>query len=70
MVNTKALKCRIVEKGMLLKDVADGVGVGSAYMSAIVNGRRPVTLDVANRMQKVLDIPNEQFGYYFLDGEE
>lgn len=70
MVNTKALKMRMLDHGVTVNELADMVGIRPAYMSSLINGKRPLTLKVANSIQKALEIHNTDFGFYFLDGAE
>lgn len=67
-MNTKALKMRMIDYDLTVNELADRVGLTPSYMSALINGKKPLTLKVANDIQKVLEIPNERFGHYFLDG--
>lgn len=70
MVNTKEIKKRMIDYDLTNAQLADEVGVSVPYMSSVINGKRTLTLHVAEKIQKVLEIPNELFGYYFLRGKE
>lgn len=70
MVNTKELKKRMVDYDLTAATLADKVGLSRPYMSGIINGKKTLTLSVAERIQEVLEIPNSDFGHYFLDGDE
>lgn len=70
MVNTKELKKRMVDYDLTVAQLADEVGMSVPYISAVINRKRPLSLHVAEKIQKVLEIPNDRFGHYFLDGEE
>lgn len=68
MVNTRELKKRMLDYGLTTAKLAEKVGVTQGYMSAMITGSRPLTLKNANLIQEALEIPNEEFGFYFLDG--
>ena len=69
MVNTKEIKKRMVDYDLTTAQLADEVGMSVPYISSVINGKRSLTLHVAERIQEVLEIPNDRFGHYFLDGE-
>lgn len=70
MVNTKEIKKRMVDCDLTTAQLADEVGISVTYMSSVLNGKRTLTLHVAEGIQKALEIPNDRFGHYFLDGEK
>lgn len=65
MLNTKKIKGRMVELGLLQKDIAAALNIAQTTVSQKINGVRPMTLQEAERMAKVLNIQNNQFGEYF-----
>lgn len=65
MTNVKAVKCRMVELGIRSKDLAEVLGVTPAYANSLVNGKRVLTLKMATRLQKALEVPDEEFCRYF-----
>lgn len=67
-MNTKELKKRMVDYNMTNAELADKIGVTPTHFSGVLNGKRPLTLGLANKIQEALEIPNEDFGHYFLDG--
>jgi antitoxin component HigA of HigAB toxin-antitoxin module len=71
-VNTKEIKKRMVDYGLTNAELADRIGVTPSHFSGVLNGKKTLTLGVANRIQKVLEIPDELFAFYFMkrDGEE
>lgn len=68
MVNTKAIKCRMIDYDLTTAELADKIGLTPSYTSAIISGKRALTLSVANKIQEVLEISNDDFGHYFLSG--
>lgn len=68
MVNTMALKCRMVDYDITISEIADICDISVSKMRFILNNDYPMTLDIAEIMQKILDIEDEDFGYYFLGG--
>ena len=70
MVNTKAIKKRMIELGMSNNELAEAVGRTPQHVSGVVNGRKPMTLKMAFDIQEALDIPNSEFDYYFLQGND
>ena len=70
MVNTKAIKIRMMEAGYTTAKLAEKVGVTPNYMSSLVSGYRPLTLKTANLIQEALEIPDEKFVFYFMGGEQ
>lgn len=67
-MNTKAVKCRMIDKGLTNAEMADKIGVTPQHFSGVLNGKKPLTLNMANKIQEVLEIPNDDFGHYFLSG--
>lgn len=69
-MNTKAIKKRMIEKDITMKELAKKIGVTYPHLSGIINGKHGLTLQRANLIQYALDIPNEEFAYYFLEGSQ
>ena len=69
-MNTKAIKKKMIEKDLSMTDLAKKVGVTVQHLSGIINGKNGLTLQRANLIQYALDIPNDEFAYYFLEGSE
>lgn len=70
MVNTKEIKKRMVDCDLTTAELADEVGMSPTYVGAVINGKKPLTLNTAERIQSVLGISNDDFGRYFLSGEK
>lgn len=71
-MNTKEVKKRMVDFGYTNNELADRLGVTPAHFSGVLNGKRTLTLGMADKIQQALEIPDEQFAFYFMrrDGEE
>lgn len=67
-INTKALMHRMIDYELTTAELADRIGMTPAYVKHVLEGRRALTLGVADKIQDALEIPNERFGYYFLEG--
>ncbi len=65
MINSDKLKGRIKEKGKTQKDCADVLGIKPATFSQKINGIRAITLNEAEKLQRLLGITNEEFPIYF-----
>lgn len=68
-INTKALRHRMVDYELSPSQLADKIGMTPAYVKHVLDGKRTLTLGVADKIQDALEIPNEKFGYYFLEGD-
>lgn len=44
------------ERNLSLRQVAAGVGIGSSHLSAILNGKRPVSVDVCNSIADFFNV--------------
>lgn len=65
MVNTNKVKGRLVELGLTQKDGADCIGVAQPTFSQKINNIRPMDLDEAEKLARLLDIPVGEYGIYF-----
>lgn len=68
-LNTKAIRKRMIDKGFTAAELADEIGVSVSYMSVMLNNKRPMKLEIAERVQEALEIPDSRFAYYFLSHE-
>ncbi|WP_342624495.1 helix-turn-helix transcriptional regulator [Pseudomonas sp. E141] len=59
----KLLRKIRIDRGMLLKDMAAGLDVSSAYLSAIETGRKAVTDDVVAKVAEYLGYPTHSDEY-------
>ena len=51
------IKDELKERGMTQKQLAEQTGIKTSVISETVNGKRPVSLNVAIALEKALDIP-------------
>ena len=51
------IKDEIKERGMTQKKLAELTGIKASVLSETINGKRPVSLNVALALEKALDIP-------------
>lgn len=65
MVNTKKINSRIMELGYTQKDVALYLKVAQPTVSQKLNNIRPMDLNEAEMLCKLLKIKDEEFGEYF-----
>lgn len=70
MVNTKEIKKRMVDFDLTFAELADRIKMTPTYTSAVLNNKKPLTLNFANKVQEALQISDDDFGHYFLSGEE
>jgi len=65
MVNTNKIRGRIVELGMTNKDIAYALELALPTVSQKINNVRPMSLDEAEKIGKLLGIKSEEFTTYF-----
>lgn len=65
MINTCKIKGRMKEKDLSQEDVAKKLGIAQSTFSQKINGIRGLSLDEANKLSEVLEIPQNEFGDYF-----
>ncbi len=59
------IKARMVEKGMNQSRLATELGVGVSTISQKLNNERRITINEARKIQKILQIADEDFCKYF-----
>ncbi|WP_193453196.1 helix-turn-helix domain-containing protein [Pseudomonas nitroreducens] len=52
----KILRKARIDRGLLLKDMAEGLGVSSAYLSAVETGKKSVSDELTRKVAKYLNI--------------
>ena len=57
----KKIKLKRVEKDMMLKELAEAVGVTLQHMSAVENGRKTASLKLLRKIAKELDCSLHEF---------
>jgi len=65
MINVEKVKARMKEMKMTQKDVADVWNVALPTVSQKLNRVRPMNLDEAESLARLLQIRDEEFGVYF-----
>lgn len=68
MPNAERLKKRIAERGYSQRSLAATLGIAQPTLSQKINGSRPFSLQEADHLAKLLEIPPSQFRTYFLGG--
>lgn len=65
MINQKAVRKRMIDLDLKWQDVADQMGLAVSTIRQKIANIRPMSLDEASRLQKILEIDDSQFLYYF-----
>lgn len=65
MVNSSKLKGRIIEFEMTQAEIAEKCGISQPALNQKINNLRPMDLDEAYKLAKLLDIPDNEYGLYF-----
>lgn len=61
LVKFNKIKGKLAEKGITQKQAAEKLGIRQATFSQKLNNVRPITLDEANALGKLLQFDNEEF---------
>lgn len=69
VINTKAIKIRMIEKDISNLDLANAIGKKPVTVRQKISGHRPMFLAEAEVIQEVLDIPDDKFCHYFFSGK-
>lgn len=65
MLNVAKVRGRMAELNISQKDVAEALGIAAPTVSQKLNRVRPMDLDEAEKLAKLLEITDQQFGEYF-----
>lgn len=65
MINTSKLKGRIVEMKTTIGKIALEMNMSGYTLGRKINNESPMSLDEANQLQRILDIPDSEFKPYF-----
>lgn len=65
MLNSNKIKGRMKELGIVQADVAKRLKLAEPTVSQKINGKRPMDLEEARALAKMLQIDNGEFGVYF-----
>lgn len=68
MINTAAVKARMRALGVTQREAAEKVGCRQATLSLKLNSRRPMTLEEAWALAKLLGAEEELRGFFFAEG--
>ena len=69
MVNSEMIKERMREKNKTQRDIANALRLKTPTVSLKINNKRPMFLDEAEKIAKILDISDDEFGNYFFSRE-
>ena len=67
-MNVIEIKKRNLELGITAKEWAECLGLTKQMAYKKINGESPLTLIQADKIQKLLQIGDCEFGFYFLSG--
>lgn len=70
MINTAAVKARMRALGVTQREAAEKVGCRQATLSLELNNRRPMTLEEAWALAKLLHVEEELRRYFFAEADE
>ncbi|MCM1387840.1 MAG: helix-turn-helix domain-containing protein [Bacillus sp. (in: Bacteria)] len=65
MINTNKIKGRMAELQITQKDVAHSLGLAQPTVNQKINNIRPMDLNEAEKLSKLLKIEPEDFAIYF-----
>lgn len=66
MINTNKIKGRMAEMQITQKDIAKSLGLAQPTVNQKINNIRPMDLNEAEKLSKLLCIEPEEFSIYFL----
>ena len=66
MVNTARIKCRMRETGYTQKTLSAATGFAQSTLSLKIRNQRPLLLDEAEGIARMLGIQNQEFWEFFL----
>ena len=69
MVNTKELKAILIRRGLLLEDLSKEVGIARVTLSKKINNVCEFKASEILKMQKVLQLSNEDRDFIFFNTE-
>ncbi|MCB6572108.1 helix-turn-helix domain-containing protein [Eubacterium limosum] len=68
MLNSKLIKQRMAQMGLTQKNLAEMLNLASPTVNQKINNSRPLTLQEAEKIAKILKIEDNLFGEYFFGG--
>lgn len=69
MINTKEIKKLLIDKDLKVSDIANHISKSYSNTLLKINGKTPMTLLEAEKIQHLLGIDDSDFGFYFLHKE-
>lgn len=69
MINSDLIKRRMTEKNVSQADIAKALHIAKPTVSQKINNVRPLSLEEANTLRRILDIPDDRFSEYFFASE-
>ena len=69
-MNSEKIKCRMKEIAIRQKAAAQILGITQPALSAKLSGKRPMLLEEADVLRKLLLISDKDFAEYFLSGQQ
>lgn len=70
MVNTTAIRARLKGQRVTIKDLADTLKIGEDQVERLISGEEDLDLTQAEEIQRVLQIPDQRFSFYFMIGDQ
>lgn len=68
-MNSVAIKKLMKEKRITQSAVAERMGMSQCALSQKINNKRPVTVQEAEELQRILEIQDHEFRFFFLSCE-
>ena len=68
MLNSKLIKQRMAQMGLTQKNLAEMLNLASPTVNQKIYNSRPLTLQEAEKIAKILKIEDNLFGEYFFGG--
>lgn len=65
MINSRAIKLEMINKNVTMDDLAEAIGKRPTSVRHKIENHRPMSLDEAEIVQRMLNIQNEDFAFYF-----
>ncbi|MCI6063867.1 helix-turn-helix transcriptional regulator [bacterium] len=65
MVNTNAIKARMKGQRVTIKDLSEALRISEDEIERLISGEEDLDTDQAEEIQRVLQIPDIRFSFYF-----
>lgn len=70
MVNTNAIKARMKGQRVTIKDLSEALRISEDEIERLISGEEDLDTDQAEEIQRVLQIPDIRFSFYFFEGSQ